>query len=175
MSFEQKLCNSLDFFKKNQSKNNTLMFTILDTSAHCVLNIARCSNLFFSVIRGHLTKHTQHIFPSDVCGTGVGVLFFIKHWPYFLTLQGGAGLKKGISLPRSERGFQSLIRQFRKSTGISWVLSSHLSTVNMVLVMSMGYSSASRLSQSLQILHFFLIYKKIRTINFLSKIQTNKK
>ncbi len=49
MSFDQKLCNSLNFLKKNQSKNSTLMFTILDTIAHCVLNIARCSNLFFSV------------------------------------------------------------------------------------------------------------------------------
>jgi hypothetical protein len=58
-----------------------------------------------------------------------GVLFFVKHWPYFLALQGGAGLKKGISLPRSERESQSLIRRFTKSKGISWVLSSHLSTV----------------------------------------------
>jgi hypothetical protein len=49
----------------------------------------------------------------------VGVLFFIKHWPYFLALQGGAGLKKGVSLPKSEREFQSLIRHFTKTSGIS--------------------------------------------------------
>jgi hypothetical protein len=64
--------------------------------------------------------------------TGVGVLFFIKHWPNFLTPQGGAGLKKGISLPRSEREFQSLIRHFTKSTGIS--LGSQFSSANRALL-----------------------------------------